>query len=764
MANIRRISKLQHLGTLRSFAWPSTLLDFARYNLIYGWNGSGKTTISRIFRSLEQRQQPSDCREVTLLTDAESLDASAFSEATFPVRVFNRDFIHESVFPTGGGDIPLILVLGKANVEKQKRLDRLKVSVDEATRAVQAAIDKRRAANKSFEDYCAARAKSIKETLRSSGPSPYNSYNRSHFKQRTQRMLQADNATASRLDPASRQARHREHQATPKDKISHLTCSLPHLPTHAQDVSQLLARSVTSTVIEYLKDDRKVASWVHQGLELHKSENAKRCLFCDQVFPQERLNELSAHFNDDYNQILGDIDGKLLKIRGVLVDLQGLQLPHEATFYESLTEEYTATTSKLASEIEVADDFLVALEQQLAKKKGRLFESYSLKASAPSIRSSIVDEINSIIDKHNDMCDGFKKRVDQARESLEADLVAASLEEFGQLDREVATSKSAVIRTTEELRTLQVEINDLEKEITEHRRPAEELNQDLRNYLGHDDLQLVVKDTGYEITRRGTLAKQISEGETTAIALLYFLKSLQSQEFDLSKGVVVLDDPVSSLDANALFLAFGYIQERTRNSAQLFIFTHNFTFFRQVRSWFQHIKGQNKRNVSQRPARFYMLDWRFDKGQRTSTLGQLDPLLEQYESDYHYLFARLYREAQNIARTGLEENYILPNMARRLLEMFLAFHRPQMSGDLWNKLRSIEFDEPRKTRIWRFVNTHSHSNSVGEPEHDPSLLAEARPVLGDIMELMRSQHAEHFNAMKELVESVPEEGDQPTPS
>ncbi len=47
------------------------------------------------------------------------------------------------------------------------------------------------------------------------------------------------------------------------------------------------------------------------------------------------------------------------------------------------------------------------------------------------------------------------------------------------------------------------------------------------------------------------MPKPKSEGERTAIAFLYFLKSLQDKSFDLANGIVVIDDPVSSLDANA---------------------------------------------------------------------------------------------------------------------------------------------------------------------------------------------------------------------
>ena len=276
------------------------------------------------------------------------------------------------------------------------------------------------------------------------------------------------------------------------------------------------------------------------------------------------------------------------------------------------------------------------------------------------------------------------------------------------------------------------------------------MSEDLHKYLGHNELQLEIKDTGYTITRNGVQAQWLSEGETTAIALLYFLKSLEDRAFDVRQGVVVLDDPVSSLDANALYCAFGFIRERTQHAGQLFILTHNFTFFRQVRNWFRHLKGQNKNDFNQRPARFYMLACTYDGKDRCARLRSLDRLLEKYESEYHYLFACIYRAATASPEAFLEQNYLLPNIARRLLETFLAFKQPQMSGHLWKKLELVKFDEAQKIRIARFVHTHSHSGDVGEPEHDLSMLSEARPILNDLLALIQSQDSEHFSAMVKL--------------
>ena len=90
-------------------------------------------------------------------------------------------------------------------------------------------------------------------------------------------------------------------------------------------------------------------------------------------------------------------------------------------------------------------------------------------------------------------------------------------------------------------------------------------------------------------------------------------------------------------------------------------------------------------------------------------------------------------------------------MGRRLLETFLAFRLPDKTGGLWTKLEEIDFDEARKTKIRRFVDTFSHADSIEEPEHDLSLLSEAASVLNDIMDLIAATDLPHFQAMVRAV-------------
>ncbi len=756
MTFIRKIVKVRHPGTLCRFDWPTDLPDFGRYNLIYGWNGSGKTTISKLFRALGREGKLENCDDVVFSVNGRDIRGVDFEQEQFSVRVFNRDFVSDNVFPVfplGGKDVRPIFVLGKDSIQKQHEIENFKEKLKDAQDSLETAQRNKEQDKKSLGKHCRDHALAIKKILRSSGDNPYNNYNKLNYQTCAEKMI-GNGADNYRLSDNEHNALRRQSIQMPKNKIEEITYRIPALMAYAEAVSRSLNKTVVSATIQSLKSDTSLSRWIDQGLELHQSRDANRCLFCEQTLPINRLEQLEAHFNAEYKQFMGVLDAQIKELRSELDGINAINtvsLPNSAQFYEHLSAKYEDARNSLNKALKNTNDFLDLLKQKLEEKKEQVFERRTLDVHVPEIDSTVVECLNEVVRQHNTECDDFDTQVAQARKQLEAAYVADNLNEFDRLKNSIAKSQSDIEKASNEVSQFRKQIKQLEREITEHRKPAEELNEDLRKYLGHSELQLAVEDTGYTITRNNAPAEGLSEGEKTAIALLYFLKSLKDRHFVLAKGVVVFDDPVSSLDANALYLAFGFIQERMQNAAQVFILTHNFTLFRNVKNWFQHISGHRKKDVSQRPTRFYMLELKFDGNQRFSTLRQLDPLLEDYESEYHYLFARIYREAKKENR-ALKESYVLPNMARRLLESFLAFRKPQAREGLWQKLKVVEFDEVKKIRILRFLNTYSHADSVREHEHDPSPLAEASAVLKDLLELMEKEDTKHYQAMVELVE------------
>ena len=757
MSRIDRISRLRSCGIFRNFTWPSDLPEFGRYNLIYGWNGTGKTTLSRLFRDLEVGRAPT-MGEAVLRINGSDVPGDSFPRSPVPVRVFNRDFIRENVFPAGSDDMRPILVLGAENVEKQREIERLKERLTKAQGQLESAHSAEHAANEEIDQFCIDSAKSIKDTLRTSGRHPYNYYNKTKFRDDADEMDEAGDSITDRLADAERRRMLTRHKGTSKPKVPKLGYALPDFNAIADRLLELLTTTVVSAAIDALKGDPSLADWTRRGLMLHRDRETERCLFCDQPMAAHRLVALKAHFNAEYERLIQCIDQEINKLKTASEASEAIQIPSAAALYDHLVTEFQACERTLREALVSVREFLAAAVQALEEKKRRGFEEVKPELKTPPVNQDVVERLNAVIRRHNEECDAFESQVEEARRRLARNMIAAMLEEFVRLRDAAARATDDRETEGQRVRDLDGEIVELERDIVEHRQPAEELNDNLRTYLGHGELCLQIKETGYTVTRGGVSARTVSEGETTAIALLYFLKSLQDRRFELARGVVVLDDPVSSLDSNALFLAFGFIRERAGDAGQLFVLTHNFSFFRQVRNWFQHLKGQRRKIVSNRPAQFFMLDSAQGGSVRSSVIRTLDPLLAEYESEYQYLFARIHEAATASASQNLEGNYALPNMARRMLEAFLAFRQPQVSGELWRKMNAVPFDEAKKLRILRFLHTHSHSIAVGEPEHDLTALAEGPSVLNDLLDMIESLDRDHFLAMVELVASTVDSG------
>lgn len=708
---IDAIKSLRSCGVFRHFDWPTDLPSFAKFNLIYGWNGTGKSTLTRVLHCLERKVIPDGT--VTISVGGNDISGTAFPKVNLSIRVFDREFVERTVrastqSKSGSPEVPAIFVIGERNVENQKKIEDVRKLLAEKHSNHSNERRRLQTAKEAIDDFCTDQAKLIKDLLTGSG-SAYSNYNRTNFKDKSESFAIEAVTSGHLLSEVERTTRIQQHQSTQRDKIPAVTYSFPDMKAIYDDLQSICSRVVTSTVIETLKSEPDVAQWVKEGLDKHAALQSAICFYCNQTIPQGRSDELNAHFNDAYQQLLNDITKRLLHVNNLAGKLKELQLPKKTEAYDHLAEEMALAVEGAQGVLSKISDSLSEVSNLLTKKQTAPFEHVELAEQPPVIDSRVIDHLNEVISRHNAHSDEFAKMVKKAREELEASSVTTALSKYRQL-KDAIDQADAVLKTTEsEIEALEEEKAQLEKELLEHRKPADELNRDLEHYLGHVDLQLSVLDTGYRIVRGGQPATQLSEGEQTAISLLYFLKSLSSKDFDLGDSIIVMDDPVCSLDANALFSAFGYIKERTKGAKQLFILTHNFMFFRQVKRWFHKLPNQSKKDMNLRPARFYMLRCLIENTQRQSEICWLDHLLEEYESDYHYTFFLIHKLANQPAQ-GLENYFVAPNLARKLMETFLAFHAPGPGGESnFAKLEDIVYDENKKTRVLRFLSASSQN-------------------------------------------------------
>ncbi|MDR6467560.1 wobble nucleotide-excising tRNase [Paraburkholderia graminis] len=771
---ITQIKKLQGYRIFRDFTWDN-LPDFGRYNLVYGWNGAGKTSLSSLLHSV-QRRQPLESGVAELAIDGKVLTGAEFAHGnTSPIRVFNRDFVDRNVFETPGVALPPVFYLGEDSAEKQRAIISLREEQDALTKALKEFGAEKDAEISLQNTLCTNQARSIRNLLM--GDARYNNYEAPRFKE----LMRTFFSTKVLPEALTRDGRVEAENAIVGKALPKLT-----VPKFGQaDLASLNGRlaaelktTVVASTIEELVDKPEVAAWVERGLHLHSSGRT-HCHFCEQELKPVRIAALSAHFNDHFNAQQGRLGALSSEVESMRKAARQRQIPERSAIYPQFVEQYDLALKKLEQHSLYVDAYLDGLTRAIEAKKSQPFSvldlsDYLYVSSAENTKgfwtflALIVDGLNvvgassggvamqticDLVMKHNEHSDNFERAAEEARKNLELD---EGLKAFGQW----ATHEARVNELADRIKLLQAQLSplggqiaQLHRAIRHHHQPADELTQELAAYLGRDELRFEPMENGYSIMRGRVPAMHLSEGERMAIAFMYFLKTLEDSDFKLREGIVVIDDPVSSLDANSLFSAFGYMKERTKNAKQLFVLTHNFSFFRQVKNWF-NFAGKLKNGIykpeTSTVSHFYMLSMKVDDGRRNAFLRTLDPLLHEYESEYHYLFRLVKDGAAMVPPQSLSDVYGLPNVARRLLESFLSFRVPGHAGNLKRQMEGLEGEPAMMSRIIRFLHTHSHMEQISEPEHDLSVLSEAPAVLADLLALIKRNDERHYDAMMAL--------------
>ncbi|MFB7159716.1 AAA family ATPase, partial [Lysinibacillus sp. NPDC056232] len=202
----------------------------------------------------------------------------------------------------------------------------------------------------------------------------------------------------------------------------------------------------------------------------------------------------------------------------------------------------------------------------------------------------------------------------------------------------------------------------------------------------------------YKIIREngGDVKDTLSEGEKTFITFLYFyqlLKGSNSKEEIAADKTVVIDDPISSLDSNVLFMVSSLVRQimfdiknNSTDIKQLFVFTHNIYFHKEITF--------NKGKKSYGEGGF----WIVRKRNNITSITQYseNPIKTSYEL--------LWKELKNKDNQSLVS---IQNVMRRILENYFKFFGNINIDNLEEK---FEFEEKMICRsLISWINDGSHS-------------------------------------------------------
>jgi wobble nucleotide-excising tRNase len=136
---------------------------------------------------------------------------------------------------------------------------------------------------------------------------------------------------------------------------------------------------------------------------------------------------------------------------------------------------------------------------------------------------------------------------------------------------------------------------------------------------------------------------------------------------------------------------------------------------------------------------------------RISNIYELDPLLKKFDSDYQYLFSRLieFEKVTDEKKSDLTLIYPYPNMARRVLEVFLSFRFPSKS-EYKDKIDSTKASKKIKESVYRFTNLKSHGTLKEAEGFSPEIIEPtSKNHILDVLRLMREEDGPHCKEMED---------------
>lgn len=775
---ITKISKLKNFGIFHDFSWNGELPEFKRFNLIYGWNRSGKTTISRVFMSCEKRctydqdrfRQYPENGEFEIKVDQDmTVKSTDVVTNSLPIKVFNQDFIDENI-SFNPSDNPSdscnpIAYVSEEDIESKRRLEQLRTD--------------KLALGRKFED--AKKNKAVREEVKNNfltslGREIANilfdkSYNKTKVEHRINELGVGNFTDKTLLDEDKKR-----YETISKSEAEKTQPILSELKSTDfvflfTRVKSLLGKKVASELLQRLKDpddidgglDEELNNWVKQGFDIHKSKNQfKKCLFCENKLDNNIFDSLAKHFSKDYDDLQDSI-GYLIK------DLQKIKLPliseKNTELYPDLRINYEDKTRLYNELIEKQNKWLYRSEMWLEQKYRNPFdpdipEMIEAPENYSDLLNGVIDELNQVIVTHNQRVKNHHTEVSKAREKLELHSIAIALSEqnYEKFESDLREANAEEHDALTAVSKNNSEIAELERKTSNIGKAIKEINKHLREFFGREEitLELDERKKGYIIKRDGQLAKNLSEGEKTAIAFSYFIVKVEEKEFKIKEGIIFIDDPISSFDSNFIYHCFSLINTHFNEVGQLFISTHNFQLFNLVKEWFINKNKHTGRNGAM-PCEFFMVDNYIESNIRKAKLSELDKTLRNYKSEYHFLFDKL-KKFSEVESHEYADFYTIGNMARRFFDIFADFKIPT-SGDQKSKLDILIKDINKTTekisvadagKAYKLVNEFSHNaDPISAIEHKDK--SESKEAIKILLSIVKESDPKHYEILEQTI-------------
>lgn len=788
-------------GSFQGLDWKKTVRDsgknvknFQRLNILYGRNYSGKTTLSRIFRSLETRKLPLNYvgSSFTVTGDKGTVTHAGLPAHNYDVRVYNRDFVTDNlsflVNQEIGGVIKTFAIVGEQNKEIDDAIAVIEAKLGSVESKAGLRFDlegKKKERDRAKSAHTTA-SSGLEEKLRLHASDKIKKnrqygaavYNISHIKNDIASTKKPGFVTLTTEQQAGK-LNLLKQEALP-DIIGPLVVTLK-LESLTATAAPLLSKIITPTkAIEELLKDSALQLWVKQGIGHHR-EKRDTCAFCRQDLPHDIWQVLDEHFSKESGDLETSLDAAITSVTDEIATIAGLNAFTGPQFYADERTAFEECSKALALALAVYKKDLEALKKSLETRKSNLFQPVSLKTplhDAIEIETHIAD-INALITKSNGKTATLEKDKTAARDALrladvftfiEAITYDKEVKNIATLSTTADTAGTAFTDAEKTIRDAEADVQTLRAKQKDERKGAERVNSLLNNFFGHDGIKLEARDGAdnatvkFEITRDGKSAYNLSEGECSLIAFCYFMAKLDDPESKGKDLIIYIDDPISSLDGNHIFFMFSLIESlitkpvknpdgsNSYRYKQLFISTHNLDFLKYLKRLSIPMKklpaAEGAKAKSASDHEHFMIE----RSGASSNIMLMPSYLKDYITEFHYLFHQIYKcKDQAAAAENHEPFFGFGNNLRKFLEAFLFFKYPYHDdkNDSFERIKKF-FGEEEDTAIAlvnRLNNEFSHLEAVPDRGFKPVEIPEIAKVANYVLDKIYASDKVQYNSL-----------------
>ena len=722
------ISKIVLKG-VASYKKEAKLETDKKVNLLYGLNGTGKSTFSNYFYD-RGNSRFSECL-------VEGLDEND------SVLVYNQTFVQDTFYEPNG--IHGIFTLSKGNAEVQKVIDSAKKEVknlDEQRRKIE---DKKIKDEQKHLDEVEEYKKQIwKIKTEYTGGDRVLEFcldglkgNKDALFKHLISIEKTDSELDYSIEDIKKEAQQIQGDVQNRQLISKITNSVVDIE-QSELLSKVIVGNKNSSVASMIEKLGN-SDWIYAGIKyVHIDDENGTCPFCQKkTITTDFLKQINAYFDESYNRDKSQIEQMSIKYEEEIKKIVG--------YITTVKEDEFLSNKK--SELEALAANLISITEQNLNILKEKLETPSLQINIQSV-SDTVDAINEIIEIANKNITTFNQRIADIKGSKITikdkfwKLMRKEYDAVIELYKTCEKSYEQTARTSQkELQNNQAEISKYNTLIAEKRKQTVNIDEAVNNIknglidIGITDFTIEKysnEEALYRLRRDDSdedIFKSLSEGEKMVISFLYFIELCKGEvvaERISNKKIIVIDDPISSLSHIYVFNVGRLIHNeflRTDKYDQIFILTHSLYFFYELTNT-NHKERKETQNL-----------FRICKNVESSYFENMK--YEDIQNDYQAYW--------HIVKDEKQAPALIANCMRNIMEYFFNFVEKQ---DFAQVFQRPELQETSYMAFNRYMNRESHSkgqNIFDIKEFDYNSFKEAFRKVFEI-----EGYIDHYNKMINL--------------